>query len=131
MKRDGLLNRDIVFEVAALGHTELLCVADCGLPIPKGVRVIDIAITAGNPSFLEVLDAILDELVVESVILAEEIDKRNGDLAKEINARFKGKPISKVPHEEFKAMTEKAKCIIRTGENTSFANAIIIGGVNF
>ena len=64
MKRDRLLNREIVAEVAALGHTEYLCIADCGLPVPKGVKVIDISITAGKPSFLDVLDAVREELVV-------------------------------------------------------------------
>ena len=131
MKRDRLLNREIISEVAALGHTEYLCIADCGLPVPKGVKVIDVSITAGKPSFLDVLDAVDEELVVESIILAEEIDDKNQPLAGEMNKRFEGKPICKVPHEEFKKLTEKAKCIIRTGETSSYANVILVGGVNF
>lgn len=131
MKRDRLLNREIIAEVAALGHTEYLCIGDCGLPIPKGVKVIDISIKAGMPKFLDVLDAVHEELVVESIILAEEIDEKNPALSKEMETRFAGGPIVKVPHEEFKKLTEKAKCIIRTGENLSYANVILIGGVNF
>ena len=77
------------------------------------------------------LDAVDEELVVESIILAEEIDDKNQPLAGEMNKRFEGKPICKVPHEEFKKLTEKAKCIIRTGENSSYANVILVGGVNF
>ena len=131
MKRDRLLNREIVAEVAALGHTEYLCIADCGLPVPKGVKVIDISITAGKPSFLDVLDAVREELVVESIILASEIDEKNKPLSKEMEDRFGSMPIAKVPHEEFKRRTEKAKCIIRTGETRSYANVILVGGVNF
>lgn len=131
MKRDRLLNREIISEVAALGHTEYFVIADCGLPVPKGVKVIDISITAGKPAFLDVLDAVGEELVVESIILAEEIDGKSPALAAEMNQRFASLPIQKVPHEEFKKLTEKAKCIVRTGETTSYANVILIGGVNF
>lgn len=131
MKRDRLLNQGIISEVAALGHTEYFCIADCGLPIPKGVKVIDISITAGNPTFLDVLDAVREELVIESLILASEIDEKNPKLLKELEGRFDGMPVKKVIHEEFKKLTEKAKCIIRTGENSSYANVILVGGVNF
>ena len=131
MKRDRLLNREIIAEVAALGHTEYFCIADCGLPIPKDVKVIDISITAGKPTFLDVLDAVNEELVVESIILAEEMDAKSPALAAEMNKRFGEMPIAKVPHEEFKKLTAKAKCIVRTGETTSYANVILIGGVNF
>lgn len=131
MKCDRLLNREIIAEVAALGHTEYLCIADCGLPIPKDVKVIDISIIAGKPSFLEVVDAVTQELVVESIILAQEIDEKNKTLAGMMNERFDNKPICKVPHEEFKQLTQQAKCIIRTGENSSYANTILVGGVNF
>ena len=80
MKRDRLLNQEIISEVAALGHTEYFCIADCGLPIPKGVKVIDISITAGKPTFLDVLDAVREELVVESIILASEMEDKNTKL---------------------------------------------------
>ena len=131
MKCDRLLNRDIIAEIAALGHTEYLVIADCGLPVPKGVKSIDVSITAGTPSFLNVLNAVIEELVVESVIVAEEMDDKNKPLAAEIRARYSDGCIQKVPHETFKELTQKAKCIIRTGETTSYANVILIGGVNF
>jgi D-ribose pyranase len=131
MKRDRLLNQEIISEVAALGHTEYFCIADCGLPIPKGVKVIDISITAGNPKFLDVLDVVREELVIESLILATEIDDKNPKLLKELQERFGEMPVEKVAHEEFKKLTEKAKCVIRTGENSSYANVILVGGVNF
>ncbi len=131
MKKDRLLNRDIIYEVAALGHTEYICIADCGLPIPKDVPVIDISIKAGNPKFLDVLDAVCEELVVESIILASEIDEKSPALAGEMKKRFGEEVTEKVPHEDFKKLTQKAKCIIRTGETTSYANVILVGGVNF
>lgn len=131
MKCDRLLNKEIVAEVAALGHTEYFVICDCGLPIPKGVKCVDISVKAGYPSYLNVLDAVTEELVVESVILASEIDEKSAPLSAEMNARFGNLPMVKVPHEEFKELTKKAKCIVRTGETTSYANIILVGGVNF
>ena len=131
MKCDGLLNCEIISEIAALGHTEYFCIADCGLPIPKNVKVIDISITAGKPAFLDVLDAIREELVIGSVILASEMDDKNQQLSEEIKKRFGEMPTEKVPHKEFKKLTKNAKCIVRTGENSPYANVILVGDVNF
>ena len=131
MKNQGLLNKEIITEVAGLGHTQYLCVADPGLPIPKGVKVIDVSVCAGIPRFLDVVDAVCGELVVESTILASEIDEKSAALSAELNARFGDLPMEKVPHEDFKKLTEKAMCIIRTGETVPYATIILVGGVNF
>lgn len=131
MKKDRLLNPNILVEVASLGHTDYLCIADCGLPIPKGVRVIDVSLVAGIPSFLDVLKAVNEELVIESIIVASEIDTINPTLMIEINSLTRDIPIEKIPHREFKNRTQNAKCIIRTGETTPYANIILVGGVNF
>ncbi len=131
MKKDRLLNPEIISAIASLGHTEYLCIADCGLPIPQGVKAIDISLVGGSPRFLDVVDAVAEELVIESTILASEIDEKNPALLAQMQRRFGALPCEKVPHETFKELTKKAKCIIRTGENTSYANVIFVGGVNF
>lgn len=131
MKKDRLLNPEIAAAVAALGHTEYLCIGDCGLPVKKGVKVIDVSVSAGIPSFMDVLRAVNEELVVESYIVATEIETKNPELLDEIKAELREFPAKTVPHEEFKRLTENAKCVIRTGETKSYANVILIGGVNF
>ena len=131
MKKDRVLNPDIVAEIAALGHTEYFCIADCGLPIPEGVAVVDVSVTAMVPSFLQVLKSVESELVVESYILAEEIVEMNPGTLKEVKSLMGDKPVQMVPHEEFKKLTANAKCIVRTGETSPYANIILVGGVNF
>lgn len=131
MKKDRLLNPEILKEVAALGHTEYFCIADCGLPIPKGVKVVDVSVTAGIPGFLDVLKTVEKELVVESCILASEIETVNPQLLSEVKDILGEMPVELVPHEDFKKLTEKAKCVVRTGETSSYANVILVGGVNF
>lgn len=51
MKRHGVLNSEIAAVLASLGHTDKIVIADCGLPVPEGVKRIDLAIELGKPSF--------------------------------------------------------------------------------
>ncbi len=131
MKKDKILNPDIIAAVASLGHTDFLCIADCGLPIPQGVQLIDVSVTARIPSFIQVLQTVASELVIESYICAKEIDKSNPNTMKEMEEILAEIPAKKVSHEEFKDLTSKSRCIIRTGENSPYANVILVGGVNF
>ena len=131
MKKDRCINPQILSAIAALGHTEYLCIADCGLPVPKGVPVIDISLQAGIPEFLDVLKTVNQELVTESYIIASEIMDKNAEMYRNIKEELNGLSYSDVPHETFKQLTKQAKCIIRTGETTSYANVILVGGVNF
>ena len=34
MKRQGILNSDISRVLSYMGHTDTICIGDCGLPIP-------------------------------------------------------------------------------------------------
>lgn len=131
MTKDGILNPELCRIIAASGHTDKIVIADCGLPIPKGVPVIDLSLIRGIPSFMDTLKAVNKELVVESYILADETPSVSPALYKEIKAEMGSLPNSSVSHEQLKSLSKDAKCIIRTGETTSFANIILVCGVNF
>lgn len=51
MKKHGILNRELAGIFATMGHTDQLVIADCGLPIPEGVKCIDLSYTLGNLHF--------------------------------------------------------------------------------
>ncbi|MBD8025151.1 D-ribose pyranase [Ureibacillus sp. Re31] len=129
MKRHGILNRELAGHFAKLGHTDRIVIADCGLPIPKDVPCIDLAYKLGEPTFLTILKVVLDDLVVEAAVLADEIQTNNEKVAKEITDSLTN--ISYVTHEEFKELTKETKLIIRTGETTPYANVILQCGVIF
>lgn len=131
MKKHGILNSDIARVLAIMGHTDTLCLADCGLPIPKGVERIDVSLRHGFPGFVETLDAVSDDMVVEKLTLAEEIRQNNPEVLAAVMARFPQTEITFVSHEVFKEMTKNCHGIIRTGEATPYANVILHAGVNF
>lgn len=131
MKKSGILNKELNTLLASLGHTDTIVIADCGLPIPNEQARIDLSLVKGFPPFLSVLDAVVDELEIEAIVLAEEIKDQNPDLYESIRARMGGVPVQFVPHEQFKTMTKQAKAVIRTGEATPYANIILRSGVSF
>ena len=131
MYKTGTLNSEISKVLSDLGHTDTIVIADCGLPVPKGVQKIDLAVRHGLPSFIDVVDEIARHMVIEHVTLAEEIKDSNPAVLKEVDSIVKGIPNDFVTHEQFKALTENSKVIIRTGEATPYANIILRSGVNF
>ncbi len=138
MKKSGLLHPELSHVIASLGHTDILVIADAGLPIPEGVPRIDLAYTAGQPPFLSVLEAVLAEMEVESATLALEMqDITPKAFYKKVLGRLEHLPKVKkqgvhfISHEDFKAQTLHAKAIIRTGEFTPYANVLLQSGVVF
>ncbi|MBS4208156.1 D-ribose pyranase [Bacillus sp. FJAT-50079] len=131
MKLNGILNSDISKVLSDLGHTDWIVIGDAGLPVPEDVKKIDLSLKIGIPSFVEVLQEIVLDMEVESVIVAEEIKKENTEQLKNIEKIIGNKPIHFVSHAEFKIKTRFAKTIIRTGEATPFSNIILQAGVIF
>lgn len=131
MKKHGVLNSEIASVLASLGHTDTIVIADCGLPIPDGVKRIDLAVEIGKPSFLDVLQVVADDMAIEKVTLAEEVINNNVEVNKEIELKLIEPVFEYVSHEQFKEHTKKAKAIIRTGEATPYANVILHAGVIF
>ncbi|WP_110113429.1 D-ribose pyranase [Bacillus sp. CGMCC 1.16541] len=131
MKRHGMLNSHISKVLTDLGHTDLIVIADAGLPIPDHVQRIDLALTLGVPSFKDVVNAVTDDMVVEKVIIASEMKEKNEETMQYMTERFTKADMSEVSHEEFKQLMNNAKAVIRTGEVTPYANCLLQAGVIF
>lgn len=127
MKKHGILNGPLSGAIATLGHGDLVVVADCGLPLPPNGPVIDLALVPGTPSFTAVVEALLDELVIESALAAQEC--QGGPAQGWILDRLSA--VEYVPHEQLKNLTATAKVLVRTGEATPYANLILRCGVPF
>ena len=131
MKKSKLLNQPISALIAGLGHGDEIIVADCGLPIPETVHRIDLALKRGVPGFLETVATILEELEVEAAVVACEMANVNPDVHQGVTEMLAGVPITAIDHAEFRSRAGSARAIIRTGENTPYANVVLIAGVAF
>ncbi|TQI78023.1 ribose transport protein RbsD [Serratia fonticola] len=139
MKKGVLLNSEVSAVISRLGHTDQITICDAGLPIPAVTQRIDLALTQGVPTFLQVVGVVTQEMQVESAILAEEIVKQNPPLHEALLAQLtqlgqlQGNTISirYISHSAFKAQTEHSRAVIRSGECSPYANVILCAGVTF
>ena len=131
MKKRGILNAQLSYLLAALGHKDLFMIGDAGMPIPEGVEVVDLVLTAGVPTFKQVLDAVLDEVQVEGYYLAHEIKEFNPELEEYIKAGLPEAEVEYMPHEDLKKFSGKCSLAIRTGEFSPYPNVILRAGVVF
>ncbi|HEY1485217.1 MAG TPA: D-ribose pyranase [Micromonosporaceae bacterium] len=129
MRQSGLWHPRLASLVVAMGHGDLLVVADPGLPVPAGVEIVDLVISRGQPGFMTALRPILDELVVEQATLAEELTDEK--LIEDIVAQLGDTPLTWVTHEQLKTEAAKATAVVRTGEDTPYANIVLRAGVPF
>lgn len=129
MKRAGILNRHLAGAIAELGHGHGVLVCDAGMPVPQGPRVVDLAFRAGVPSFAEVLEGLLDEIVVEGATAAYEVREANLDATALLQDRFP--ELELVSHEKLKELSASARLVVRTGEARPYANVLLRCGVFF
>lgn len=135
MKRNGILNSDISRVLTYMGHTDRICVGDCGLPIPDETERIDLAVKFGVPTFMEVLKEVGADMKIEKIILAEEIKTINPKVLAEVEDFFAAQDVQPevefVSHVELKNLTKECKAVIRTGETSPYANIILQSGCIF
>jgi D-ribose pyranase len=128
MKKIGIINAPIASVIAHLEHSDMLTVADAGLPTPSTTQRIDLALMPGSPGFLETLEVVLWEMYVEKAYVSEDILTISPQIYTGIQKLLGNVPIETLPHTEFKNLSASTKAIIRTGEFTPFANVILVAG---
>lgn len=129
IKKNGILNSQLNRIISEMGHRDMLIIADAGLPVPKEVERIDLALKCGIPSFMEVLRAVLSELEVEETYVAKEIKEKNPQTLNSISSLIG--EVKFITHEELKELSKQARAVVRTGECSPYANIILISGVTF
>ncbi len=131
MKKQGILNQELSNVVAGMGHMDMLVVGDAGLPIPPGVKRIDLALSPGVPGFLQAVQAISEELKIQQLMVARETFAVSPEIGAKLKAIFPGVDLVEISHAELKEISAKARAVVRTGEFTPYANVILVSGVVF
>lgn len=128
MKRTGIINAPLAARIARLGHTDLVVVADAGLPVPADVPVVDLALVYGSPRFDDVLAALLEDVVVEHAWVSRQAD--DWPAGAWVDSRL-GFAAERIEHEDLKVMVGSASVVVRTGEDTAYSNVVLRCGVPF
>ena len=132
MKKIGCLNSELSYVLAKLGHFDTLTIGDCGLPVPKGVQRIDLAVTYGVPAFTDVFKVVDAEAKFQKVTIASEAKEQNPEFYGFITKWAADNGIEvEVPHDEFKTRSASSVAVVRTGECNPYCNVILESKVSF
>jgi len=147
MKTKGVLHNELAQLIARMGHGDMLVIADRGFPFPRHeyTTCIDLSIGRGMPKVVDVLKVVLEELEIESVIIADETKivspatyEQLTEVISGINNKGNAIVEENIPHPEFKDMVlngalerREVKGFVKCGEFTPYANIILVSGVDF
>lgn len=131
MKRGRILNAELSYALASMGHGDLMIVCDAGFPIPSDVWRIDLAIVPDVPDLETVLSAVSESFIAEKVSYAAEMAENNPPLLEKVQRFFADSDHEPIPHQQILTeMAAKAKVIVRTGAFDPWGNILLYSGVD-
>ncbi|TJX68867.1 D-ribose pyranase [Soehngenia saccharolytica] len=132
MKKRGILNGELSKLIAEMGHMDMILIGDAGMPVPKGVKLIDLAVVEGIPGFIDVLKAVLEDLKVEEAYIDVELKSISPQMKERLDSVIDNQfRVNEIEHEKLKELSKDCKAVIRTGEFTPYSNIILKSGVVF
>lgn len=131
MKRGKILNSELSYAIASMGHGDLMIVCDAGFPIPSSTWRIDLAIVPDVPDLETVLSAISEAFIAEKVSYAAEMAENNAPLLEKVKRIFADSNHDPIPHALILSeMAAKAKVIVRSGAFDPWGNILLYSGVD-
>ncbi|MDH4444873.1 MAG: RbsD/FucU family protein [Akkermansiaceae bacterium] len=126
MLHTGILNPDLLHLIARIRHTNTLVIADWAFPFWLEIETVDISLTKGIPTVLDVLDLLTPVFKVGRIWQADEFVASNSRETVEKFSRSFGKiPLTREAHVDFKKRVPHAIGLIRTGDPTPYGNIIL------
>ena len=129
MIQEGILNPHILDLLARIRHTNTLVISDWAFPYWPQIETVDIALSAGIPTILDLLGLLKPNFKVGHIWQAEEFLATNPDekiaAFDGAFAGFRGAEVARLPHIQFKALVPNAIGLIRTGDPTAYGNVIL------
>jgi D-ribose pyranase len=129
VQRTGIIHNELAGLIAGLRHTDTFVISDAGLPLAPNTPVVDLGYRYGQPPFLDVVDAVLAQIVVEHSWVTGKVREINPTVYSAL--RSFGLDPDPLDHDEFKARVRDVKFAVRTGEDSFFANVLCRAGVAF
>lgn len=125
MKRNGILNAELVCELTKIRHMDSVMICDMGFPIPDGANWVDVSFVEGIPSLAVVLEALLREMIFEHYTIDECMKEANPQAYQYVTGLLQKLPHDEVPFVGIQSAAEGCKLCIRTGESGRRCNVIL------
>jgi D-ribose pyranase len=126
MLQTGILNPHVLELIARIRHTNTLVIADWAFPFWPEIETVDISLTQGIPTVLDVLDLLTPVFKIGRIWQAEEFLSHNTpEKIERFNQSFGKIPVTREAHLDFKKRVPLAIGLIRTGDPTAYGNVIL------
>ena len=126
MLQSGILNPHVLQLIARIRHTNTVVIADWAFPYWPQIETVDISLTHGIPTVLDVLDLLTPVFKIGRIWQAEEFVSTNPQESIDRFAKSFGEiPLTREPHVDLKKRVPHAIGLIRTGDPTPYGNIIL------
>lgn len=127
MKKTGIINAQLIYELTKMRHTDKFMICDVGFPIPEGKTVVDLSLVPGFPTVDQVFKAIANDILIESIILYKGFGNIRPKFVEELKSKFVNHEITEMAGTDMfqRAYEPDVKLFIRTGENRPGGNMIV------
>jgi D-ribose pyranase len=115
--------------LARFRHANAIAVLDAPFPTYPDIETVDLIVRPGLPTIPDLVDLILAEREVSSVVMAEEF-RQHVDASTQADylAHLGDLPIEWIPHVDFKAEVGRCLGIVHTGDPVPYSNVILRWG---
>ena len=126
MLQTGILNPHLLDLLARGRHTNTLVIADWAFPYWPEIETVDISLTRGIPTVLDVLDLLTPVFKIGRIWQANEFVTSNTvEVVDRFSNSFGKIPLTREAHVDFKKRVPLAIGLIRTGDPTAYGNIIL------
>ena len=115
--------------LARFRHANAIAVLDAPFPSYPDVETVDLIVRRGLPTIPDLVDLILAEHEVSSVVMAEEF-RQHVDAATQADylSHLGDLPVEWMPHVDFKVEVGRCLGIVHTGDPVPYSNVILRWG---
>ena len=115
--------------LARFRHANAIAVLDAPFPSYPDVETVDLIVRRGLPTIPDLVDLILAEHEVSSVVMAEEF-RQHVDAATQADylSHLGDLPVEWIPHVDFKGEVGRCLGIVHTGDPVPYSNVILRWG---
>ena len=126
MLQTGILKPHLLDLLARVRHTNTLVIADWAFPYWPEIETVDISLTRGIPTVLDVLDLLTPVFKIGRIWQANEFVTSNTvEVVDRFSNSFGKIPLTREAHVDFKKRVPLAIGLIRTGDPTAYGNIIL------
>lgn len=126
MLQTGILNPHVLDLIARIRHSNTLVISDWAFPYWPEIETVDISLTHGIPTVLDVLDLLTPVFKIGRIWQADEFTAvNNAETVARFEKSFGRIPLTREAHVDFKKRVPHAIGLIRTGDATLYGNIIL------